>query len=120
VKYFIVQSLGSNIFLMRFLIGRVYGSVYSLLIVTAMLLKLGCPPFHYWFMSVVKRSDLNIIFLLRTAQKLIPLIFLANGLMRLNILYLVITTAAFVIIALINRSVNLIVILGLSSLTNIM
>jgi NADH:ubiquinone oxidoreductase subunit 2 (subunit N) len=55
IKYFIVQRIGSTVFLSRVAIIAALGSTLSLetLIGLGLFLKLGAAPLHGWFVRVI-------------------------------------------------------------------
>lgn len=77
VKYFISQRLGSILFLF----GRALGSLgpqefREILVFSRLLLKLGVPPVHWWFIRVVSKLCWERILLLISWQKIGPLFLL--------------------------------------------
>ena len=77
MKYFLIQRIGSIIFILSALILSFnYMTIIELLIVISLLIKLGAAPFHGWFVSLAKTININTIFILSTIQKVIPLIIL--------------------------------------------
>jgi len=79
IKYFIAQALGSSMIL----ISRIsHWSLSSInlsyvILISAILLKLGIAPFHFWFPSVITSMSWISCIILATWQKLAPLIILA-------------------------------------------
>ena len=73
-NYFVVQRLGSTIFLIGFLlmIGRL-SSLSRLIITLSMFLKLGIAPFHWWAIRLVRLIPWERILLLLRVQKIIPI-----------------------------------------------
>nr|YP_010385158.1 NADH dehydrogenase subunit 2 [Tritodynamia horvathi]UPM51612.1 NADH dehydrogenase subunit 2 [Tritodynamia horvathi] len=73
LKYFLIQALGSVLFISSsfLFISFPYFSVLSIFF--ALLLKLGGAPFHFWFPQVMEGLKWPQIFLLSTIQKLAPL-----------------------------------------------
>ena len=76
VKYFLVQSLSSAIFLYRilFLILRYEELRVKIIFFLSILIKLGIFPFHLWVLNIRKMLDWQILFILLTFQKILPLI----------------------------------------------
>ena len=71
-KYFIVQSLGSILFLASSLIlvrGFYWANFFILL---SLLLKIGAGPFQFWLVNLIREINWEIIFLLLTIQKVMP------------------------------------------------
>jgi len=73
LKYFLIQSFRSFFFLC-FSIGCVF-QVYlsNRIILIAIIVKLGVAPFHQWVPSTVEGISWERVFILLTAQKVIPL-----------------------------------------------
>ena len=78
IKYFLAQALGSGLILLRALSFYLKDqvslnpSLIKTLILTGLLTKLGMPPCHFWFPSVIALISWPICILLTTWQKLIP------------------------------------------------
>nr|UXF58255.1 NADH dehydrogenase subunit 2 [Philodromus sp.] len=73
LKYFIIQSLGSAIFLMM-----IYSNFIEVSLVSFILsYKLGVGPFYYWFPSLCSGLNWIACFYLMTIQKIIPLFLLS-------------------------------------------
>lgn len=86
IKYFLVQSIGSLVLLFGVILNSIalegirnfkpLERISILLIFISLMLKVGLPPFHYWFPEVVLRLGwISNIFLL-TWQKLGPFILI--------------------------------------------
>jgi len=86
LKYFLVQSVGSSIFLFFSLVSQ-YVCLREYIIVLTLIVKLGRAPFHSWFLSILKDVRLIIYFLLTTLQKIIP--FFIISLLKINYLLIV-------------------------------
>lgn len=81
IKYFIIQRLGSAMFLFfRIWFSLLRRITRRVLLVLALLWKLGAAPFQGWM--VMLREDLKweIFFVIRTIQKIIPLFILIERL----------------------------------------
>nr|YP_010743785.1 NADH dehydrogenase subunit 2 [Helice tridens]WET30531.1 NADH dehydrogenase subunit 2 [Helice tridens] len=73
LKYFLIQALGSVLFISSAFLS-LSSPLFSILsIFLALLLKLGGAPFHFWFPQVMEGLKWPQIFLLSTIQKLAPL-----------------------------------------------
>lgn len=78
LKYFLIQRVASVWFIWLALLSTFLGQGLTAgLRVFAIALKLGIAPFHGWFVSVVSRTSLGLIFILSTFQKFIPLLILS-------------------------------------------
>nr|YP_010137771.1 NADH dehydrogenase subunit 2 [Varuna litterata]AUR43979.1 NADH dehydrogenase subunit 2 [Varuna litterata] len=73
LKYFLIQALGSVMFISSSFFSLSFLSFSFLSIFLALLLKLGGAPFHFWFPQVMEGLKWPQIFLLSTIQKLAPL-----------------------------------------------
>nr|AFY16858.1 NADH dehydrogenase subunit 2 [Oncotympana maculaticollis]ULO25742.1 NADH dehydrogenase subunit 2 [Hyalessa maculaticollis] len=88
IKYFIIQSLGSSLLFFSIMFMLIYNINYLLLI--SLLIKMGCPPFHLWFPSVMEGLTWNNCFLLSTVQKLVP--FMLMSYLNMNFTLFIITS----------------------------
>nr|YP_010535649.1 NADH dehydrogenase subunit 2 [Alectorobius puertoricensis]UYB78535.1 NADH dehydrogenase subunit 2 [Alectorobius puertoricensis]UYB78548.1 NADH dehydrogenase subunit 2 [Alectorobius puertoricensis] len=78
--YFLVQSSASSIYIfsisMFFINSQILQNL-SILINISMLMKLGAAPFHMWFPLVSESLSYNMLSILLTIQKMIPLYILS-------------------------------------------
>ena len=119
IKYFLLQRWASIIYLLRLTFTFFFFNSNSIILIIRIIIKLGAAPFHGWFISIIKRSSLWILFLLSTVQKLIPLLILSNlKISNFVLMFFLLTTSLFVIF-IIQRVINLSKILAISSLTNL-
>nr|AEK48360.1 NADH dehydrogenase subunit 2 [Peripatoides sympatrica] len=84
MKYFIVQSFGSVMLLMGWMISTFtfftnfyFENIYYMMLYMALILKMGASPFHFWFPSLMNNLNWFCSFLLMTWQKLGPLMMLS-------------------------------------------
>jgi len=79
IKYFIAQALGSRIILITRLAQWSTHSfqLSNIILISAIILKLGMAPFHFWFPPVMTSLSWISCTILATWQKLAPLIILA-------------------------------------------
>jgi len=75
IKYFLVQALGSSVFLIAYFWSQIWATATGL-VVLSLGLKAGAAPLHLWFIRVVRVRGWEVVFLLSTVQKLIPLLLL--------------------------------------------
>nr|YP_009442833.1 NADH dehydrogenase subunit 2 [Phaedyma columella]ATP01308.1 NADH dehydrogenase subunit 2 [Phaedyma columella] len=82
LKYFLTQSIASinflfaillNLFLMNFF----FNNFFSIIINSAMLMKMGSIPFHFWFPNIMEGLSWINCFILMTWQKITPMILLS-------------------------------------------
>nr|ACZ02269.1 NADH dehydrogenase subunit 2 [Discosura langsdorffi] len=90
IKYFLVQAAASTLLLFSGMINAWHTGQWditqlnhptsSLLMTTAIAMKLGLVPFHFWFPEVLQGSPLTTALLLSTVMKLPPItiLFLAS------------------------------------------
>nr|YP_010707972.1 NADH dehydrogenase subunit 2 [Neptis sappho]WCR30180.1 NADH dehydrogenase subunit 2 [Neptis sappho] len=93
LKYFLTQSIASinflfaillNLFLMNFF----FNNFFSIIINSAMLMKMGSIPFHFWFPNIMEGLSWINCFILMTWQKITPMILLSYYL-NFNYLYVI-------------------------------
>jgi len=82
IKYFITQTIASTIFLFSVIILIYFHNIQlkipgSILITTALLIKLGAAPFHFWLPEVIRGLNWEIIYIILTWQKIAPIILLS-------------------------------------------
>nr|AWV83328.1 NADH dehydrogenase subunit 2 [Mogannia minuta] len=75
IKYFIVQSVGSSLLLTSIIFMDMYSMLYIMMI--SLMIKIGCPPFHYWYVSVIFGLKWMSSMLLMTVQKIIPMVLIS-------------------------------------------
>lgn len=88
IKYFIVQIIASGILFIS--IPLISSIEIILLILIRLITKIGCPPFHLCFPSVMEGLTWFSCFILRTIQNVTPIIFLT---------YLNINITVYIVIA---------------------
>nr|AVW86215.1 NADH dehydrogenase subunit 2 [Euthalenessa festiva] len=87
MKYFLSQALGSGLILSGAL--NLYfstqtvipSSLSNCLIILGLLVKLGLPPCHFWFPSVMSSISWPMCFMLSTWQKIVPLFLIIYSFM---------------------------------------
>ena len=87
VKYFLFQSIGSIILLLRISLLR----ELKMLRILVTMMKLGIAPFHLWFISLMRKISIMRLVWVRVVQKIIPLRFIivikgASGLVTLLVI----------------------------------
>lgn len=81
IKYFLIQSCGSFLLLFRGL--NLLNSIRFILgLRIALLIKIGAAPFHFWFPNIAESVNWFQLYLLRTLQKLSPLVLLFYSLTK--------------------------------------
>nr|AML26235.1 NADH dehydrogenase subunit 2 [Scirtidae sp. BMNH 1274304] len=81
MKYFIIQALASSILLLSIIIMSLKINNYMiqssfLMFNSALLLKMGAAPFHFWFPEVISGLSWFNSFILLTWQKIAPMMML--------------------------------------------
>nr|WJH18297.1 NADH-ubiquinone oxidoreductase chain 2 [Centropus menbeki] len=107
IKYFLVQATASALMLFSSTINawstgqwditQLNNPTSCLLMTTAIAMKLGLAPFHFWFPEVSQGSSLTTAMLLATIMKLPPLailILMSNSLNTMFLTTMAITSAA--------------------------
>nr|YP_010319223.1 NADH dehydrogenase subunit 2 [Parasesarma eumolpe]QJH91604.1 NADH dehydrogenase subunit 2 [Parasesarma eumolpe] len=77
LKYFLIQALGSAMFISSGFLSLLFFYISYIFIFLALLLKLASAPFHFWFPQVMEGLNWPQIFLLSSIQKLAPMILLS-------------------------------------------
>ena len=119
IKYFLIQRWASITFLIRFFFFFVVNNNFFILINLRLFIKLGISPFHSWFISILKTSSLNTLFILSTLQKIIPLIIIFNTKVNSILILIVIFLTLIFILSLLPSTININKVLALSSINNI-
>nr|YP_009502493.1 NADH dehydrogenase subunit 2 [Neptis alwina]AWV82895.1 NADH dehydrogenase subunit 2 [Neptis alwina] len=93
LKYFLTQSIASINFLFAILLNLFFMNFYfnnffSIIINSAMLMKMGSIPFHFWFPNIMEGLSWINCFILMTWQKITPMILLSYYL-NLNYMYII-------------------------------
>lgn len=82
IKYFITQALASTFILLSIILLSLNESIlftnktYFLIINSALLIKIGAAPFHFWFPEVLEGLRWTNRFIILTWQKVAPIILL--------------------------------------------
>lgn len=87
IKYFIIQVVGSCFLLLGFLIivFHRFPFLIELFLILGLTVKLGIFPFHFWIPGVISSLSWYACFTVSTIQKLVPLWFLSNLVLRVGI-----------------------------------
>nr|AXS65801.1 NADH dehydrogenase subunit 2 [Curculionoidea sp. 25 KM-2017] len=88
LKYFITQALASNIFLFSIMLllqfhtsmNQEFNTIMLMILNSALFMKLGAAPFHFWFPEVISGLNWNNALILLTWQKIAPMILLIYSL----------------------------------------
>lgn len=74
LKYFLIQSIGSALFLFFFYCTNVIAGI----LIIILSLKIGGGPFYYWFPSMCLRLEWLSCYVLITFQKVLPLLLMSG------------------------------------------
>ena len=86
IKYFLLQRASGLIILMGLMaLPHTRTGLLNLILIFALILKLGAPPLHLWILSVAPLLSVYMLYFLLSFLKLIPLIILSN--LRLGIYF---------------------------------
>nr|UYA97104.1 NADH dehydrogenase subunit 2 [Furcilarnaca armata] len=104
LKYFLIQALASITFLFTTTFMQMYthsslplvDNLFSMLIISTLLMKMGAAPFHFWFPGTMEGLNWKNCFILMTWQKIAPLILLSY-LVKMNLLTLLIIILSVII-----------------------
>nr|UQJ73629.1 NADH dehydrogenase subunit 2 [Pagastia sp. 2XL] len=103
LKYFLTQALASSIllfaviffFMMSNWSNPLMENYTNLMICSALLLKSGAAPFHFWFPSVMEGLSWNNSLILMTWQKIAPMVLLSYCL-NLNFFFIIIISCILI------------------------
>nr|ALO77502.1 NADH deshydrogenase subunit 2 [Gloeosoma sp. GLO01] len=102
LKYFISQTLGSLILLFSMILNMIifeymiFSKSMILLINSALLLKMGAAPFHFWFPEIIEGLNWINILILLTWQKIAPMILLMYNLKLINFISTIIISSIII------------------------
>lgn len=119
MKYFLVQSVASIIFLSSRLMINFLPEYFLDIGTLRIFMKLGAAPLHGWFISILKTCSLSILFFLSTIQKILPLLVCTNLWIKPWILTLFSFITFVLILVSVPGIVNINKILGISSIINL-
>nr|YP_010318577.1 NADH dehydrogenase subunit 2 [Dendroctonus valens]ULD67704.1 NADH dehydrogenase subunit 2 [Dendroctonus valens] len=104
IKYFITQAIASSILLFSVILMTnldqdlitTESSFSTLMIVSALLMKMGAAPFHSWLPEVISGLDWMMAFTVLTVQKLAPMILITYNTLNMNFMFLIIFMSGMV------------------------
>nr|ARH54260.1 NADH dehydrogenase subunit 2 [Curculionidae sp. 1 AH-2016] len=103
IKYFITQAMASSLLLFSIIIFfwlknfNPFITMFSCVFLnSALLLKLGMAPFHFWLPEVISGLNWNMIIMLLTWQKIGPMILLSYCLYSPQFLSIIIIISSFI------------------------
>nr|YP_007627083.1 NADH dehydrogenase subunit 2 [Cupido argiades]AGE31672.1 NADH dehydrogenase subunit 2 [Cupido argiades] len=83
LKYFLIQSIASINFLFSIILMMIFmknfeiNFIFSILINSSLLMKMGSTPFHFWYPNIMEGLSWFNCFILMTWQKISPMIILS-------------------------------------------
>nr|AWV83341.1 NADH dehydrogenase subunit 2 [Muda kuroiwae] len=83
ISYFIVQGMSSSLLFLSVIMLGMY-SYMNYFVIISLMIKMGCPPFHFWYISVIEGLQWMICFMLMSIQKIIPMILLSYLMMNIH------------------------------------
>nr|YP_010586550.1 NADH dehydrogenase subunit 2 [Rhyacophila quadrifida]UZZ44364.1 NADH dehydrogenase subunit 2 [Rhyacophila quadrifida] len=121
ISYFIIQTISSISLLFFIIMSKITlntHNLFSLIINSALLMKMGAAPFHFWFPKVMSGLTWMNCFILSTWQKITPIIAIYMCINKIWILMAIIMSALIGAIGGINQS-SIRVILSFSSISHL-
>nr|AXS64834.1 NADH dehydrogenase subunit 2 [Staphylinoidea sp. 12 KM-2017] len=81
IKYFITQAMASSILLLMIILMmhlslNLNSNMLMMIMNSAILMKMGTAPFHFWFPEVMEGLNWNNCFIMLTWQKIAPMILI--------------------------------------------
>lgn len=106
IKYFLIQALASSIFLFsviiiiskRFIITDIiiFNKILFIIINSALIIKLGAAPFHFWFPEIIEGINWINRLILITWQKIAPIVILSYTIKNNQFILLIIIISTFI------------------------
>nr|ARH54650.1 NADH dehydrogenase subunit 2 [Scirtes orbicularis] len=100
MKYFIVQALASTVLLFSILLLMLnkYNvmTIIFIMMNSALFLKMGAAPFHFWFPEVLSKMNWNQSMILLTWQKIAPMMIISYSIKMNNFTTMIILLSALV------------------------
>nr|YP_009251037.1 NADH dehydrogenase subunit 2 [Pyrhila pisum]AMY96220.1 NADH dehydrogenase subunit 2 [Pyrhila pisum] len=94
LKYFLIQATASAIIIMASTIQLIMSLIPSLLLLLALIMKLGAAPFHFWLPQVMEGLSWSHIYIIMSLQKVAPLYLLSCLNFNIYLKYFIIFSAA--------------------------
>nr|QOL00842.1 NADH dehydrogenase subunit 2 [Phyllomimus sinicus] len=104
LKYFLIQAFASSILLFSFTLTQLTNnmnimyqpSMFTLLMTSSLMLKMGVAPFHFWFPGTMEGLSWMNCMILMTWQKIAPLMLLSYLMNMNNFTYMTIIMSIIV------------------------
>nr|YP_011004800.1 NADH dehydrogenase subunit 2 [Anagyrus jenniferae]WPT46941.1 NADH dehydrogenase subunit 2 [Anagyrus jenniferae] len=99
LNYFLIQSFNSQMFLMINLLTNLnFMNKFTKIIIFLILMsKMGMPPFHMWYLKMMKFLNWMIFFINSSMQKFIPLMILNYYFIYNNMMFYMLTLMTLII-----------------------
>nr|AND96126.1 NADH deshydrogenase subunit 2 [Onthophagus cuniculus] len=125
MKYFITQALASTMILLSLIIMSIYNNYIilnsmSMLYMSALFIKMGAAPFHFWFPEIMKGLSWSNSFIMLTWQKIAPLTLISySNFQTINYLTFIVISSSMISGIMGMNQTNLRKILAYSSINHI-
>nr|QRW36267.1 NADH dehydrogenase subunit 2 [Deronectes moestus] len=106
IKYFLVQTMASSIFLLTIIMIMMKNKMLSdtfiinemmfIMLNSTILMKLGAAPFHFWLPEILNKMNWMNSMILLTWQKIAPMIILSYTIKSNMFLYMIIIMCTFI------------------------
>nr|QRV62803.1 NADH dehydrogenase subunit 2 [Neoporus sp. NHM-IR594] len=106
IKYFLIQALASSIFLFSIIMTiskskilnetLFFNQTFMMIMNSALLLKLGAAPFHFWFPEIIEGLNWMNSLILMTWQKIAPMMILSYSIKFNFYMFFIIITSSFI------------------------
>uniref|UniRef100_UPI0030015003 NADH dehydrogenase subunit 2 n=1 Tax=Amantis wuzhishana TaxID=2908853 RepID=UPI0030015003 len=104
LKYFLIQAVASSVLLFMILMKTSINEMFYIskistwnnLMMTPLLMKIACAPFHWWLPSVVEGLSWMNCFMLLSVQKMAPMMLISYMLNNNPFIQVMIITTAFI------------------------
>nr|AZL93386.1 NADH dehydrogenase subunit 2 [Platygaster sp. ZJUH_2016026] len=99
-KYFMIQSFSSMLFLMIFMFMymnnyKYINNMMNLMLMIIILMKMGMPPFMYWYINLMKLLNWINCIIMSILQKIIPIIIFMKFIIFNKLIYLMLIIWSF-------------------------
>ena len=94
IKYFIIQALASVILLLSIIIiNTIPISIIYIILISALLVKIGAAPFHQWVPNVISAISWSNVLIILTWQKIAPIFILIKSIISSHNFFLLISAS---------------------------
>nr|AZL93178.1 NADH dehydrogenase subunit 2 [Dendrocerus sp. ZJUH_2016009] len=96
MKYYVIQTFSSIIMLFSLSFSMIiFINQLKTLMFWSMMMKLGLPPFHNWFINIMKKNSWLICAIISTIQKVIPILILSFFMFSNNLMIIILILLMF-------------------------